>query len=219
MTRVYWIIGFALVAIAVAVTAWLYGSLPERIPTHWNIRGEVDGYGSKWTLFIFPVTMVGMLALFYYLPALSPKQFDVNSFRSTYLYIMVLCIGLFAYMHGVMLYAVHQAAMKQASVDLGRAFIAGLFLFFALMGNVMGKVRKNFYIGVRVPWTLASDRVWNDTHRLAAWVFVAAGVIGFGMIVLGVPIIYPIVVLVLSAFVPVIYSFVHYKSLERRGAL
>jgi uncharacterized membrane protein len=131
----------------------------------------------------------------------------------------VLCIGLFAYMHGAMLYAVHQAAMKQASVDLGRAFIAGLFLFFALMGNVMGKVRKNFYIGVRVPWTLASDRVWNDTHRLAAWVFVAAGVIGFGMIVLGVPIIYPIVVLVLSAFVPVIYSFVHYKSLERRGAL
>jgi immunity protein, SdpI family len=219
MTRVYWIIGFALVAIAVAVTAWLYGSLPERIPTHWNIRGEVDGYGGKWTLFIFPVTMVGMLALFHYLPALSPKQFDVNSFRSTYLYIMVLCIGLFAYMHGVMLYAVHQAAMKQASVDLGRAFIAGLFLFFALMGNVMGKVRKNFYIGVRVPWTLASDRVWNDTHRLAAWVFVAAGVIGFGMIVLGVPIIYPIVVLVLSAFVPVIYSFVHYKSLERRGAL
>ena len=94
-----------------------------------------------------------------------------------------------------------------------------MFLFFALMGNVMGKVRKNFYIGVRVPWTLASDRVWNDTHRLAAWVWVAAGVIGFGMIVLGVPIIYPIVVLVLSAFVPVIYSFVHYKSLERRGAL
>ena len=87
------------------------------------------------------------------------------------------------------------------------------------MGNVMGKVRKNFYIGVRVPWTLASDRVWNDTHRLAAWVCVAAGVIGFAMIVLGVPILGPIVVLILSAFVPVIYSFVHYKSLERRGAL
>jgi uncharacterized membrane protein len=219
MTRLYWIIGFSLVAITVGVTAWLYGSLPDQIPTHWNIRGEVDGYGGKWTLFIFPVMMVGVLALFYFLPALSPKQFDVNSFRSTYLYIMVLCTGLFAYMDGVMLYAVRQAVLKQSSVDLGRAFIAGMFLFFALMGNVLGKVRKNFYIGVRVPWTLASDRVWNDTHRLAAWVFVAAGVIGFGMIVLGVPIIYPIVVLVLSAFIPVIYSFVHYKSLERRGAL
>jgi uncharacterized membrane protein len=219
MTRVYWMISVALVAITVGVTAWLYGGLPEQIPTHWNIRGEVDGYGGKWTLFIFPAMMVAMLALFYFLPALSPKQFDVNSFRPTYLYIMVLCIGLFAYMDGVILYVTRQAVRKEATIDLGRAFIAGMFLFFALLGNVMGKVRKNFYIGVRVPWTLASDRVWNDTHRLAAWVFVAAGVIGFGMIILGVPIIYPIVVLVLSALVPVIYSFVHYKSLERRGAL
>ena len=71
------------------------------------------------------------------------------------------------------------------------------------MGNVIGKVRKNFYIGIRVPWTLASDRVWNDTHRLAAWVWVAAGVIGFAMIVLGAPIIPAIAVLVLSALVPV----------------
>jgi uncharacterized membrane protein len=219
MTRVYWIIGFALVAITLGVTAWFYGSLPEQIPTHWNIRGEVDGYGGKWTLFIFPAMMVAMLALFYFLPALSPKQFDVNSFRSTYLYIMVLCIGLFAYMDGVMLYVIRRAVLKEPTIDLGRAFIAGMFLFFALMGNVMGKVRKNFYIGVRVPWTLASDRVWNDTHRLAAWVWVATGVIGFGMIVVGVPILYSIGVLLLSAFVPVIYSFVHYKSLERRGAL
>ena len=87
-------------------------------------------------------------------------------------------------MHGVLLYVVHQTVAKEATVDLGRAFIAGMFLFFALLGNVIGKVRKNFYIGVRVPWTLASDRVWNDTHRLAAWVMVAAGVIGFVMIVL-----------------------------------
>ena len=95
-----------------------------------------------------------------------------------------------------------------------------MFLFFALMGNVMGKVRKNFYIGVRVPWTLASDRVWNDTHRLAAWVMVAAGLIGFvhdrqrlrrSFVA--------IVVLIASVFIPMVYSFVHYKSLERRGAL
>ena len=143
----------------------------------------------------------------------------MDTFRSTYLYIMVLVVGLFAYMDGVMLYVVHQTVAKQPTVDLGRAFLAGLFLFFGLMGNVMGKVRKNFYIGVRVPWTLASDRVWNDTHRLAAWVLVAAGVIGFAMIVLGAPILAAFAVLIVSAFIPVIYSFVHYKSLERRGAL
>ena len=116
--------------------------MPDQIPTHWNIRGEVDGYGGKWTLFIFPVMMVGMLVFFYFLPALSPKHFEVDTFRSTYLYIMVLVVGLFAYMDGVMLYVVHQTVAKQPTVDLGRAFLAGLFLFFGLMGNVIGKVRR-----------------------------------------------------------------------------
>jgi len=219
MTRVYWIIAILLIAISAGASAWLYSSLPEQIPTHWNIRGEVDGYGGKWTLFLFPVMMAGLLVLFYFLPALSPKHFEVDTFRSTYLYIMVLVVGLFGYMDGVMLYVVHQTVAKEATFDLGRVFIAGMFLFFGLMGNVIGKVRKNFYIGVRVPWTLASDRVWNDTHRLAAWVWVSAGVIGFGMIVLGAPVLAAIAVLLVSALIPVIYSFVHYKSLERRGAL
>jgi uncharacterized membrane protein len=219
MTRIYWIVAFLMVAITTAATAWLYTSLPEQVPTHWNIRGEVDGYGGKWTLFIFPAIMVGMLVMFYFLPALSPRQFEVDTFRSTYVYIMVLVVGLFAYMDGIMLYVVHRTVAKQATVEIGRAFLAGMFLFFALLGNVMGKVRKNFYIGVRVPWTLASDRVWNDTHRLAAWVWVSAGVIGFAMIVLGAPIMLAFGVLIVSAFIPVVYSFVHYKSLERRGAL
>jgi uncharacterized membrane protein len=83
----------------------------------------------------------------------------------------------------------------------------------------LGKVRKNFYIGVRVPWTLASDRVWNDTHRLAAWVMTAGGLIGFVLTILGVSIIISIVILVASALIPVVYSFVHYKALERAGQL
>ena len=97
--------------------------------------------------------------------------------------------------------------------------IAGIFLFIALLGNVMGKVRKNFYIGFRVPWTLASDRVWNDTHRLAAWVMVAAGAIGFVLVIAGVSPIVAIGLLIGSMLIPVVYSFIHYKSLERRGAL
>ena len=219
MTRIYWIIAFLLVAIATAAAAWLYSSLPDQIPTHWNIRGEVDGYGGKWTLFAFPVMMVGNAG-----SVLLPAGACRPSIRGRY---VSLDVSLY---HGsrrrpVRLHG-RRAVVRRPS-NCGEAtdrrsgprFLAGLFLFFALMGNVMGKVRKNFYIGVRVPWTLASDRVWNDTHRLAAWVMVAAGVIGFAMIVLGAPILAAFAVLIVSAFIPVIYSFVHYKSLERRGAL
>ena len=160
-----------------------------------------------------------MLVLFYFLPALSPKSFEVDTSRSTYLYIMVLVVGLFTYMQGVLLYTVYQSVGKQPSLDIGRAFIAGMFLFFGLMGNVIGKVRKNFYIGIRVPWTLASDRVWNDTHRMAAWLWVGSGVVGFAAIVLGAPIVLAVGLLVAAGLIPVIYSFFHYKALERKGAL
>jgi uncharacterized membrane protein len=163
--------------------------------------------------------MVVMLVVFYFLPALSPKHFEVDAFRPTYLYIMDLVIGLFAFMQGVLLYTVYQGVHGDTSFDIGRGFFAGIFLFFALMGNVLGKVRKNFYIGIRVPWTLASDRVWNDTHRLGAWVMVAAGAIGFLLTVLGTPIWVPFVVLLGSVLIPLIYSFVHYKALERAGQL
>ena len=144
MTRVYWIIGFLLVAAAVAAPAWLYPGLPDRIPTHWNIEGKVDGYGGKWTLFVFPVLMVGMLVLFYFLPALSPKHFEVDTFRPTYLYIMDVVLGLFGYMQGVLLYTVYQGVHGGATVDLGRGFIAGIFLFFALDGQPDGEGAEEF---------------------------------------------------------------------------
>jgi uncharacterized membrane protein len=219
MTRVYWVVSILLIALAAGAAAWLEPSLPDQIPTHWNIRNEVDGYGGKWTLFMMPVIMAGILVLFYFLPALSPKSFEVDAFRPTYLYIMMLVVGLFAYLQGVLLYTVQQSVQKGPAVPMGQYFIAGLFLFFGFMGNVMGKVRKNFYIGIRVPWTLASDRVWNDTHRMAGRLWVAAGILGFGLTVLGAPIYIPIILLVGAALVPVVYSFIHYKALERRGAL
>jgi uncharacterized membrane protein len=219
MTRAYWVVGILLVAISAVAAAWLSPQLPDRIPTHWNIRGEVDGYGGKWTLFMMPIMMAGMLVFFYYLPALSPKSFEVDTSKPTYLYIMVLVVGLFTYMQGVLLYTVYQTMAKQPTFDLGRAFIAGMFLFFGLLGNVIGKVRKNFYIGIRVPWTLASDRVWNDTHRMAAWLWVGAGVLGFVWIVLGWSLVVAIALLVAAGLIPIVYSFIHYKALERRGAL
>ena len=111
MSRIYWIIAILIVLLSAAAAAWLYPSLPEQIPTHWNFRGEVDGRGGKWTLFMIPMMMPLLLVLFYFLPALSPKSFEVDSFKPTYLYIMVLVMGLFAYIQGVLLYTVRQSVV------------------------------------------------------------------------------------------------------------
>jgi uncharacterized membrane protein len=215
MTRVYWVVACLFVVLAWAVSAALYPGMPERIPIHWNIQGQIDGYGSKATIFLMPAGMLFLLGLFWLLPVLSPRNFEVDSFRSTYLFVMVLVVGLMGYIQGVILYA----AARGGHIDVSRVLFGGLFLFLALTGNVMGRVRRNFYIGVRVPWTLASERVWNDTHRLAAWLFVAGGLAGFVIVMVGLPVAMALGVLVVAALVPVVYSFVHYKQLEKRGAL
>jgi uncharacterized membrane protein len=193
----------------------LYPQLPAKVPTHWNIQGQIDGYGSKGTIFLMPGVMVGLLGLFAALPTLSPKNFEVDTSRATFLFVMVLVIGMQGYIQAVILYAVAHGG----HVDMNRAMFSGLFLFFALLGNVLGRVRRNFYIGIRVPWTLASERVWNDTHRVAAWVFVACGLAGFLIILAGLPILAAFAVLMIAVAIPTIYAFVHYKQLERRGAL
>jgi len=69
-------------------------------------------------------------------------------------------------------------------IDITRALLAGVLLMLALIGNVLGKVRRNFWIGVRTPWTLANERVWNDTNRLAGRLFVAAAVVGLPLLLL-----------------------------------
>jgi uncharacterized membrane protein len=210
--RVSWILAIAMTAIAFVATLYLYKTLPERIPVHWNIRGQIDGYGDKsWAVFLMPGTMAGMILLFAALPWLSPKPFEVDSFRNTYLFIMVLVVGLFGYIHALMMIAASSRPM-----DFPRALLGGVFLFFALMGNVMGKIKRNFYVGLRVPWTLANDRVWNDTHRMAAWLWVAAGLIGFVFAMAGWFIL-AFVPLGIAVVVPIVYSFLLYRRLERSG--
>jgi uncharacterized membrane protein len=216
MTRFYLALGLGLTLLAWAAALAAYPYLPEKVPIHWNIRGEVDGYGPKqWAVFVTPIAMLALWALFRALPWLSPKSFTLDTFRGTYEFAVALTMGLLAYIHGLTLWAAWAGP-----IDVGRALVAGLCLFFTLLGNVLGKVRRNFFMGVRTPWTLASERVWIDTHRLAARLFVAAGLIGFVFcLAVGGPaaFIASFALIMLAAFVPAIYSLIHYKRLERQG--
>jgi len=158
--------------------------------------------------------MTFMVALFAALPWLSPKKFEVDSFRSTYLYIMIILLVMAAYIQVLMILAALNVAL-----DTSRAVVGGVCLLIALLGNVMGKVRRNFYLGIRTPWTIASERVWNKTHRLAAKIFFAAGWLGLLEVLLGAPFWLPIATVLTAPLIPAIYSLAYYKQLERHGEL
>lgn len=213
MTRTYYAAAAILIVLAAGASALLYPRLPQTVPIHWNIHGEADNFGDKsFGLFLMPIMMALLLGLFRALPWLSPRRFAIDEFQSTWLFIMVIVIGSVGYIHAVMLWT-----LWRGPVDMLRAVAAGLFIFFALCGNVLGRVKRNFYIGVRTPWTLASERVWTDTHRMAARLMVASGVIGVAAILAGMPGWMSIALIIVVSMIPVVYSLVLYKRLERRG--
>jgi uncharacterized membrane protein len=215
MTRKYYLVAMLLTLAVLVATVVAYPRLPDSLATHWNLHNHPNGYSPKWTLFITgPGLMILAMLLMYFLPWLSPKNFEVDSFRSTYLQIMLMLVCMVAYFYAVTLWA-----GLGHGLDVGRAIVGGVCLIFALLGNLMGKVRRNFYIGVRTPWSLANERVWNATHRLAAKTLVAGGLLGLALTAAGLDGRSVIVVILAAAIVPIVYSLVFYKQLERRGEL
>jgi uncharacterized membrane protein len=158
--------------------------------------------------------MLGIILLFSALPWLSPKKFEVDSFRSTYLYIMVMIVAMLAYCQLLIVISALGVAL-----DVSRAIEGGVCLMIALLGNVLGKVRRNFFVGIRTPWTIANEQVWNATHRLGAKTFFAGGLLGLVAVILRAPFWLPVTAVIVAVLIPVIYSLMFYKQLERRSEL
>ena len=200
------------------VYLFAYDRLPEMIPVHWNIQGEPDRVvprADAWVNFwLTPLVMAGVLGLTFVLPWLSPKQFKVEPFLPAYEYIMAAVVLLFGYIHVILL-----VSSLDPKASLIRFMVAGILFFLALIGNVLGQVRRNFWMGVRTPWTLASDTVWIKTHRLAAWLFVAFGVLGGIASLAGLPLMLVFAGIIIAALWPAVYSLVLYKRLEKQGRL
>jgi uncharacterized membrane protein len=200
-------------------TAVAYPQLPAAVAIHWDAQGHANGWGPRWSLFLYgPGIMSGIVLLFAALPWLSPRKFEVDSFRATYLYIMIVVVAMIGYCQMLMVASAMGSGLGVA-LDVTRAVVGGACLLIALLGNVMGKVRRNFFVGIRTPWTIANEQVWNATHRFAAKTMFAGGMAGLIAVILRAPFWLPMTAIVAAALVPVIYSLVFYKQLERHGEL
>lgn len=201
---------FLFIGAVVAVAVYLYPVLPEQIPTHWNIKGEVDDYTAKpWGVLILPLAAVITFVVMRLIPIISPKGFRTDEFKGV---VNVFTVAMVGFMSGVAILVLLEA--NGQNVHINEMIFAGVGLLFIVLGNYMGKVRKNFFIGIRTPWTLASDEVWSRTHRLGGKVFI---LIGLFMMLNGFvrfPVQWLIASIIIVALVPVIYSYVIYRRIE-----
>jgi uncharacterized membrane protein len=166
-------LGLLIAALSAAVSIWAYPRLPESVPTHWNLRGEPDGYSSRLVAaLIMPAAILVLTGIFQVLPRIDPRRVNYDRFRDTY---WLLVNGILAYM--LALHVTLTAIGMGAAIELTRVITVGGGAMFVLLGNFLGRVESNWFIGIRTPWTLSSDTVWRKTHRTAAWLFVAGGIV------------------------------------------
>ena len=203
-------ISFLLVAALAVMAAVLWDQLPDPMPSHWNAAGEVDDTMPKLpgTLFLIALPLL-IMAVFRLIPVISPQGFRIDQFMGV-LYLLQTVTVLFtaAVSAVVFLYAIG------IEFDMTVIVTSGTGLLLIVIGNQLGKVRKNFFIGIRTPWTLASDEVWARTHRLGGWMMVVAGLIMCVGAIAGLALEYLIFAVVALVMIPVVYSYLAYRRIE-----
>lgn len=205
-----WIVGLILLSFAVGV--FLYPRMPTTMASHWDVRGQVDGYVSRlWGVFFLPMTLVGLACLFMAIPSIDPLKANIARFRTHYDAFVLLTVGFFFYLH--LLTLLWNLGVQMHLLQMLAPAIA--VLFYAI-GALMPYVQRNYFIGIRTPWTLASDEVWERTHKAAGKWFKWAGLVALGGVLwsdLGV--VFIIVPVVAAALCATVYSYSQYRSLNK----
>jgi len=186
----------------------IWPRLPVRVPTHFGFDGTPNGWGPPWVdAILLPGMTIGIYLLMLLLPLLDPRRANYARFPTTLRVFRFSLTGLFVAIHVVLVRASFGAVVNSAYIQVAVA------LLFIVLGNSLGRVRFNYFFGVRTPWTLNNEEVWNATHRLTARLWVVCGVVlipaAFLSGALGLAA--RIGLIAIMVVVPVVYSFMVYR--------
>ena len=160
-----------IVLIAFAVSVYFYDQLPEEVATHWNEKGEVDGYMDKfWGTFLIPLMILGFTGLFFVLPKIDPLKRNYPAFKKYYWMIILFLLIFLTYVHFISL-----AFNLGYELDMMAAVMIPIGILFLFIGYVLPKTKRNWFMGIRTPWTLSSDNVWKKTHEAGGKLFMIFG--------------------------------------------
>ena len=190
----------------------VWNKVPERIPTHFNVKGEPDDYSGKaLALLLLPLMNLLIYLILFFIPRIDPRKKNYEAFGQSYQNIRLL-IHLF--FMGIFIFITQTTSLGQ-SLQLN-VFLSCMLLFFALLGNYMRTVRSNFFVGIRTPWTLSNDVVWRKTHELGGRIWFYSG-IALAVVVFFLPQIAAAIVMgsgvFLMVMIPVVYSYFEYRKI------
>ncbi len=161
-----------LLAAMFVLAAVTWSTAPAQIPVHWGLKGNVDRYAGRLEgLLLQPVLAAFVYALMLVLPKIDPGRANYARFSGAYYAIRASALAVMALIYGVI-----HLVIRGYAIDMPRTvgLLVGGILF--VLGNLLGKIRPNWFVGVRTPWTLSSKLSWTHTHRVAGWVFIFGGI-------------------------------------------
>ena len=162
-----------IVAAALLASIVVYQDLPERMPTHWNLSGEPDDWSPRaWGALMGPFMIAVVWGLMRWLPTIDPRRDNYAKFAGTFEGIMLAVMMFMLLLHGLTI----RAALGYP-VAMERVVPLGVGILFIVIGNLLPRARPNWVVGIRTPWTLSSDRVWEKTHRVGGRLFVLGGIL------------------------------------------
>jgi len=203
---------FAIILLSFLIGACFYSRMPEQMASHWNARGQVDGYMAKfWGLFLMPLILAGLGLLFFAIPRIDPLRANIEQFRRYYdaFIIIVLVFMLFVYL---------QVILWNLGIKISPNLVIpiGLGLLFFYSGILCENAKRNWFVGIRTPWTLSSDEVWEKTHRIGGKLFKVAGAVAIvGVLFPPYAVFFVIVPVLLVAVFTIIYSYLEYERRAR----
>lgn len=167
------ILPIVLILLALIIGIQLHPSLPERVPSHWNIEGEIDGWQSKnFMVFFYPLLTLGIYLLMTFLPSIDPLKKNYEKFSGVYFWFKIVLTAFL-----LSLYAFSLTVALGVNLDINYFILPAISILFISIGIFLPRIKRNYFIGIRTPWTIHSDSVWNSTHRFSGKVFIAAGAI------------------------------------------
>lgn len=209
------IISVILILIATLAGILIWNKLPEQVASHWNENDQVNGYMSRfWGVFLMPIVTTGMLALFLVIPSIDPLKANVAQFRETFNVFIAMIIAFMIYIHGLTL----AWNLGYTNFRMGSAMLPALGLLFIFVGQLISKAKRNFFIGIRTPWTLSSDSVWDKTHAISAKLFTISGIAAFlGILFPNYAIWLLMIPLLGTSLFSVVYSYFLYRAEQKAG--
>ena len=208
---VYWF-ALALILLSFLLAIFLYPRMPEQMVSHWNARGEPDDYMSKfWGLFLMPFISLGILVLFMVIPKIDPLRHNIEKFRKYFDWFVLLLLVFLFY-----IYVLSIVWNLGHVFNMSRALIPALGFLFFYIGVLVEKAKRNWFVGIRTPWTLSSDKVWKKTHKLGGVLFKILGVLMFlGLIFEKYAFALLITLIIFIAVFLIVYSYVEYRKIKR----